>query len=525
MISTHFKFIFGICILGLCFRCANIRPIQGGAEDKSAPKILKESSTANETRNFKDKVIKLSFDEWISLNNPSQNIIITPTLQYPFKTKLKSKSLIIEFDSKEVLQENTTYSVFLGETVQDITNRNISKNIRYIFSTGPDLDSFYVRGSIVDAYQGKVLSKTLVMLYNTLDDSSFRKKRPNYFTYAEDNGNFKIDYLKPGVYQVYGLIDKNQNYYYDQSSETIAFSSNPITVATQDTQQVIRLFLSREAGKNFILDKKAGIGKLRVQFSNNSENCSIQCDECETKQFLREKDSLVMWYTSPTEVLTYVKYENKIDTIKLKPYTLPTINKGYNITNFSNLLLPSGEFELVWTEPILKVDSSKIIISPVQSYQYRIDSIDKRKLFIHFNTQNIKRVQINFDSMAIVGIHNSVNREDSLKVNFYEQSTLSRLKIKIDSLIPDQQYIYQIVNGDKILEERIFIPGSTNTELYFNTLYPGKYRSRLIEDSNKNKVWDPGLLKNRIQAERVWNWDLIELRADWDLEQSLKAVL
>lgn len=62
----------------LVFSCANIRNISGGPEDRTPPVVDIKKSTPNHQTNFRPQEIRLSFNEWINLNNPQQNIIFSP---------------------------------------------------------------------------------------------------------------------------------------------------------------------------------------------------------------------------------------------------------------------------------------------------------------------------------------------------------------------------------------------------------------------------------------------------------------
>src|ERR1700759_4713430 len=84
--------------------CASIQKPAGGPRDRMPPKLLK-ATPENETRNFKAKQIRLDFDEYFTLKNPFQEIVVSPTDSLPPTFKVSKKSLIIDFKSS--LQKNT----------------------------------------------------------------------------------------------------------------------------------------------------------------------------------------------------------------------------------------------------------------------------------------------------------------------------------------------------------------------------------------------------------------------------------
>ena len=59
----------------------------------------------------------------------------------------------------------------------------------------------------------------------------------------------------------------------------------------------------------------------------------------------------------------------------------------------------------------------------------------------------------------------------------------------------------------------------------FNMLSAGKYRIRLILDTNGNKKWDTGNYLKKIQPEEViYFWKEIELRANWDMNETFNTI-
>ena len=57
--------------------------------------------------------------------------------------------------------------------------------------------------------------------------------------------------------------------------------------------------------------------------------------------------------------------------------------------------------------------------------------------------------------------------------------------------------------------------------LEFSSIIPGKYRVRVIFDVNGNRQWDTGNFLKHIQPEKVSYYpDVIEIRANWELEQT-----
>jgi hypothetical protein len=71
--------IFFIVILILT-SCAKIVTPVGGPKDITPPKVIKEVP-ANNSVNFESKLIKITFDEYVVMNNPLENVIFSPPIK------------------------------------------------------------------------------------------------------------------------------------------------------------------------------------------------------------------------------------------------------------------------------------------------------------------------------------------------------------------------------------------------------------------------------------------------------------
>ncbi|MEZ4985296.1 MAG: Ig-like domain-containing protein [Saprospiraceae bacterium] len=172
---------WGVLLAGVLVGCANPMAPVGGPKDEQPPRIDSLRSTPDMQTNFRPQTIELTFDEWLKLDQPNQKVVISPPIQ-GYVVRLKGKTVIVDLGDKDTLRANVTYVVQFGDAVKDLTEGNAVKDLRYVFSTGPYIDSLTLGGKVVDAYTGEPQSGVLVMLYDNLADSVFRKERPFYFS-------------------------------------------------------------------------------------------------------------------------------------------------------------------------------------------------------------------------------------------------------------------------------------------------------------------------------------------------------
>ena len=240
-------FGYSIILLILCVSCAQPRSLTGGEKDVTPPVILKQEPP-NYTTNFKSsQQIRIYFDEYVALDNPSENFLISPPLKKPPEYTLKGKSLIINLNNE--LAENTTYIITCNQGIKDLTEGNPLPLTTYVFSTGDYIDSLSLIGTVKNAFTMLPEEKIGVMLYKHDEDSALLRDLPRYYVTTDKDGKFKFTNIAEGEYQLYALLDKNRNYLFDQKDEKVAFATDlvqsiyiqPVTNKTDTVQKDIVL--------------------------------------------------------------------------------------------------------------------------------------------------------------------------------------------------------------------------------------------------------------------------------------------
>lgn len=214
------KFLFYIVVLVLLYSCAQQAAPVGGPKDVTPPRVV-ESIPENYSVNFTEKKIKITFNEFIQLNNMQEEFLSSPMMEHPVENKLRGKTLVIEI--QDTITEKTTFTFSFGNAIGDFTENNILKYYEYVFATGEKLDSLSIKGRVIDAFTLEPPEKALVMLYDTIYDSVPCKEIPKYLAKTDKNGNFIINNLPDKKYKIFALQDANRNYIYDLPNEKIAF--------------------------------------------------------------------------------------------------------------------------------------------------------------------------------------------------------------------------------------------------------------------------------------------------------------
>ena len=234
------------CILFLVIaNCANRGRPDGGPKDQTPPVIIK-AEPENLNTNFKGDEIRIYFDEYVKIRNLQKNLIISPPMDpEPIITPQGSASKYITIKILDTLLENTTYAFNFGESIVDNNEENPYPYYRYVFSTGPTIDSLQVQGVMMDALARKAETYVSVMLYevdSTFTDSVIYKQKPKYITNTLDSTTvFRLENLKAGKYLMVALKEENANYTFQPKTDKIGFVKSFIDVPT-DSIYNIELF-------------------------------------------------------------------------------------------------------------------------------------------------------------------------------------------------------------------------------------------------------------------------------------------
>ena len=193
----------------------------GGWYDDDPPRVV-SATPADQSTNVTTQKITILFDEFIKLEDPTQNVIVSPPqLEMP-EIQAKGKKIVVEL--KDSLKSNTTYTIDFSDAISDNNEGNPMGNFTYTFSTGEQIDTFEVAGYVIDASNLEPVKGISVGLYNNLADSVFRKDPLMRVSRTDASGHFVIKGVAPGEYRVYALQDADGDFKFTQKSEMIAFS-------------------------------------------------------------------------------------------------------------------------------------------------------------------------------------------------------------------------------------------------------------------------------------------------------------
>ena len=333
MIKYTVQFVLAVIFLVVSFsRCANIMTPQGGPKDSIPPVIVAMTPGMN-TTNFKGKRIYIEFDEYVQVKDVHKEFYISPQTKKRPTVAVKGKGVQVEI--KDTLLDNTTYSLEFGSSVSDNNEGNPLHGLRYVFSTGDEIDSLWISGYTADAMTTDSVSKTFIWFYPAdsvpnIDslgyDSTIFNLKPSFISRAQGNGIFLAQNLKPIDYRVYAVQDANNNSLYDAGTDKVGFIDslfNPATMpefaiwydslrqyTTADPQLFMRMFTDKSSKRQMMTsaerpEKHKAILRFSAPFP---EIDSIGIEGIPRRNLLldpqtKNRDTIFMWINHPTDEL------------------------------------------------------------------------------------------------------------------------------------------------------------------------------------------------------------------------------
>lgn len=532
--AIFFASVIGLIYsLGLFVGCASIQSPTGGPRDTIQPAIVKELPK-NLSRNFSSKKIEIEFDEFIKLSNEFTEISITPALDIPPSFKAKKELLTIEFQQE--LEKNTTYTINFGKAIADVNESNILKNYTYVFSTGNEIDSLSIQGSVINALTKEKVKETTVFILPLSQDSIFGKKKASFYTTTDTSGKFRLSNLREDTYRVYALNEQGGgDRIFNSSNEEIGFLTNPLKLNKDTANLILQLF--KEVPANFIVtDRKIDPdGKISMAFNKSLEKPEVniidpvELNKIKTVELSSTGDSATIWLPEITfdSVKVEISSDKKsLDTITLRRNKRDTYNKS--LTIIDNLtgtkLKPGSDLIIRFSAPIKDLKQELVSVLedsiPVKNIELIKSPSDPRNYLIKYPWRLKKEYILNIKENAFTDVANNKSKIYNKKFELDTEDNYGSINVKISVPDTSKTYLvqwlgekYNVIKQDKIIK---------NTSLNYTRYPTAKYFIRVIYDANGNGKWDTGNVKLKVQPEKSWTFEkAITLRPNWDLEENI----
>ena len=548
----------------LVHSCANTTQAPTGGDKDTIPPALFWVDPAPGSTGVpvnKTKIV-FGFDEYVNIKE-SKNIFLSPPQKKAPKSKVSGKTVVVTFE--EPLDSNTTYTINMTDAIADVNENNMFPGYTYVFSTGSQIDSMMITGTVMDCNTLNPVKGATVMLYKDHSDSAVFKSRPFAACKTDDWGYFALPYLKDTLYRLYAIKDENNDNIYQAETEQVAFIDSlirPVMVANDTLKELqkydakdtlecrartseyeLRLFKEELKGKQKLMNTgRPAPRKAYVTF----QSPDVWIDSLWIKgysadrlitQFNQKQDSLEIWINdrrpAPDTLRLFVNYRKSNDSTALmepvvenfklvmegapkKKGAAARMNLKHEDTICVYKLKAEPEtveqygFDLMFDYPLINesFDSLRFhYINPKQkdiegSFTVEKDTLNPR----HFSIFPKEKLLPGYDYFLKVP-HRSFRDING----FWNDSTEVKVTLpkddKLSLIIARMQGVEGRLIVDLLNEKRDKVLRSYtidgDTELRFPYLKAGKYSLRITYDMNGNSLVDTGSLLEHRQPEKV----------------------
>jgi uncharacterized protein (DUF2141 family) len=571
--SNHYFNIIYTALIPIAFclsNCANISSPTGGPKDTIPPSLI-NTIPDNQSLNYKDNTISLTFNEPLKLSNLKNQLLITPRIDPSiYNYKIRKNRIILDFI--QPLADSTTYTFNFNESIVDQTEGNIAPPVIFTFSTGSYLDSLRLTGYVYQLYNNEPAPNVTIAIYDTEDTLNYLRDEPLYFAKTDANGNFQLLNLKNSTYQLLAFKDVNDNLILDVSREPYGFLSQPIDpISTPPLELPIQnwnvdtLKSNRQqvSGPYFISAYNKPLlhaytkRQIKIPFQ-------ISTDRKEVKFFnttgsITDSTLVLLQLTDSSRYTItdsiYVKFEEtKRDpdpfTVTAHPEkkskTTYKFNRKFRVNKPLTTIYTDSIFfslDTFYTFPIaeahLHYDTINGFIS--LNYSFNKDTLDKvydaldslidnspkeipdnlelgnqnnfGDILQSIDKPDIKRNQITLNlNHAFLSVESDTADNYNETVSFLQSKGTGIIRGNISTQL---QHFFIELYQDNELVRRIV----DNKEYIFEYLEPGEYKLRILIDENGNKRWDRGNIFQNQEPEKVYHYpQSIPVKANWEIE-------
>ncbi len=527
-----FFFLF-ITTLLIIQSCAQMASPPGGKKDTLAPKLV-TSIPLNKSKNYKGKKLELTFNEYVNVRNLNQELLITPNIG-SYQTRIRPNGLSILLDS--TLKDQTTYTFNFRNSIEDMSERNVGKNIKLVFSTSNTIDSLSITGKIKLVDQNKAFENVLVGLYPHNDTLRIDKTKPYYFTKTDTSGIYTLENLAQGKYYMAAFIDANNNLLYNSNKEPVDFLTEPF------------FSLNKNETKNFSITLQ-NLDPLKITKTTSTAKTVLYEMSRGIKTLeLENKKDLIYQIEGDKNIRIYVKNQEAKDTLFLSAIVTDSLNRKIKIplkVKFRELnkkekvtrttlqvsylpaqgkyVSPEDSLVLGFPKPIVSWDSKRVQFNTEENETITLP--DEAYLWNKYSNQlTIKRsflpyrdkFLLNLEKGAFVSAENDSSDLQKQAFQFQDLEEYGSIEGRVGE--QPNNYIVQLLNAANM---QVLYEQNTSQKFNFLHIEPGVYMIRAIEDTNKNGYKDIGNFILKTKPENVFYLEgKVKLKANFQITDLL----
>ena len=535
-------------ILLFAISCAVKESPPGGPEDKTPPTIIRVEPEPGSTMIPVDTRFTITFSKPMDHKRTESAVFLSPVFwDYPIMKWSGKKLTVIP---PEELEPDKTYVLTVGAGGVGYRQNKIGKSYSFAFSTGAEIDSGLIEGAV---FSSEGARKNYDIWVYGIDDTTnveFITRIPEYATQVDSLGGFSISNIGPGRYIIVSTDDRNDDLFWDPSSESIGLP--PFIVSLDGSEKVSGIIFRPERRDTvhayFSRVKAEDNRRLTVEFSQpvlddlmlNLKSYMIRLSDDTTclevlDGYIGEEKRLVLETEPQIPGLRYRLIPIDLFTIWDIPFdTAGSIFEGSPLNDSVGPKLIStlprdgsrntyqdSVVELIFSERIKVLDfpaAVTVVADSIDTLQFTPDWIFPNlvRLRIAGHIPRRREIEVTLDPAGVFDIANNPMPDSIVAFSFRlpPADTIGYVTASVDR--PGAAPVIGILRpqnrGGNVYESSSDKSGNIS----FDAVLPGSYRFEYFEDSDGDGRWSPGVIEQFKPAERFsFLADSISVRSRW----------
>ena len=448
------------------------------------------------------------------------------------------------------LEPNKTYVLTVGAGGVGYRQNKIGKSYSFAFSTGAEIDSGLIEGAVFSSEGGRKNYDIWVYGIDDATNVEFVTRIPEYATQVDSLGGFSISNIGPGRYIVVATDDKNDDLFWDPSSESIGLP--PFIVSLDGSEKVSGIILRperRDTVQAYISRVKAVNNRLlTVEFSQlvlDSLMLSLGSYVIRSLDdttclgildgYIGEEKRLVLETESQIPGLGYRLIPVDLFAIWGVPFdTAGAIFEGSPLSDtigarLISTLPPDGSRNTYQDSTVELTFSERIkVLGFPEAVAVVADSIDTLQFTPDWTFPNLVRlritgriprqreIEVTLDPAGVLDIANNPMPDSIVSFSFRlpPVDTIGYVTASVER--PGAAPVIGILRPQNRGGNVYGSSSDKSGNISFDAVLPGSYRFEYFEDSDGDGRWSPGVIEPFKPAERFsFLADSISVRSRW----------
>lgn len=528
--------------------CAVKESPAGGPEDREAPGIVRVDPEPGSTEIPLDTRFSVTFSKPMDRTRTESSVFLSPVFwDYP-RMKWSAKRLTIT--PPEPLRPGRTYVLTVGADGQGYHGNRIGKSQSFAFSTGPVIDSGSIGGAVYSEEAGRMNYDIWAYVVPDSVDLEFLTRIPDYATQVDSLGGFTISNVSPGLYVVVAVDDKNDDLFWEPSSEPVGLPPFVLVISGNDAVDGLILRPERRDTTLAYLSRVKPVDnrKLEIEFSQTvDDNVALRKESyrIESLDYADTLDVLGVYKSDQGRLIieTGLQHRNRryrifpVDLVSLWGIGFDTAGVAFEGSAVSDSLgpgliavFPPGDsrdvyqdsvIELTFSERINPLNFSRavtVVVDSLDTLQFAPGWIDPNKVRLRFSAglPRQKTIEVTLIPDPIVDAVGNPMTDSAAVFSFIipPPDTVGSVIAAVENAgqAPTIGVLTAMNRSGRVYESRGDIAGAVT----FEAVLPGSYRFQFFEDSDDNGRWSAGVLEPFRPAERFsFLADSVVVRSRW----------